>query len=211
VKTLLRIDSSARADGSHSRRLADEYESAWRARHTGAGASVVRRDLAAQPVPQIDEQTIRGFYTPADAMTDDARRATALSDALIAELRQADELLLSLPMYNFGIPAALKAWVDQIVRIGQTFSFDGAKFDGLLKGKSATVVVAYGAGGYQPGGPFRAGNFADPYLSFLLSFLGFSTINVIGVEQTSTNPAAQPEERAQASKRIEQILAGQPA
>lgn len=183
MTTLLRIDASARTEGSHSRDLGHAYEAAWRAAHPGG--TVVHRDLAASAIPQITAPTIAGFYTPADAMTDDLRAATALSDALIAELKGADDVLVTTPMYNFSIPAALKAWVDQIVRINATFSYDGTSFTGLVTGKRVTIAIAYGAGGYGPDGALAALDLVRPYLQTLFGFLGFTEVHVVSVEATT--------------------------
>ncbi len=188
MATLLRIDASARTEGSYSRQLGDSFETSWRARH--AGGTVVLRDLALTPVPQIADQTITGFYTPAEALTDALRDATALSDGLIAELRAADELLVTTPMYNFGIPAALKAWVDQIVRIGHTFSYDGTSFTGLVTGKPVTIAIAYGAGGYGEGEALAALDLVRPYLATLFGFLGFTDVSFASVEATTGDPVA---------------------
>lgn len=188
MPTLLRVDASARADGSFSRHLGDGFEQAWRGRHTDG--NVIHRDLMNQPVPQIESATITAFYTPAESMTDELRRASALSDELIAELVEADALLITTPMYNFGIPAALKAWIDQIVRIGHTFSYDGANFEGLVTGKPVTFVIAYGAGGYGAGGPMQPFDFARIYLEHLFSFLGFTDIRVVTVEATTGDAEA---------------------
>jgi FMN-dependent NADH-azoreductase len=180
---LLRIDSSARRSGSVSRDLGDRFEAAWCAR--GADFSVTHRDLAAEPIPQIVPETIAGFYTAAGDMTADLRAATALSDTLIAELKSADELLLTVPMYNFTVPSALKAWIDQIVRINHTFSYDGQNFQGLLAVRRATVVSAYGAGGYLGGGPLASADFCVTYLKFVLGFLGVRAVEHVGVEATT--------------------------
>ena len=188
MATLLRIDASARTKGSYSRQLGDSFEASWRARHSGG--TVVRCDLALTPVPQIADQTIAGFYTPAEAMTDALRDATALSDELIAELRAADELLVTTPMYNFGIPAALKAWIDQIVRIGHTFSYDGTSFTGLVTGKPVTIAIAYGAGGYGEGEALAALDLVRPYLATLFGFLGFTDVRFASVEATTGDPVA---------------------
>jgi FMN-dependent NADH-azoreductase len=184
---LLRIDSSARFTGSVSRDLGDRFEEAWRAR--GAGFAVTRRDLGAVPVPQIVQATIAGFYTAANDMTAELRAATALSDTLIAELKSADELLIASPMYNFTIPAALKAWIDQVVRINQTFSYDGQNFKGLVTARRATIVSAYGAGGYLGGGPLASADFCFTYLKFVLNFLGVPAVEQIGVEATTGDAA----------------------
>ena len=188
MPNLLRIDSSARSTGSYSRRLGDAFEAAWCARHPGA--SVIRRDVAAEPVPHIADATIAGFYTPPEAMTPELRAATALSDELLAELMAADVLLITTPMYNFSIPSALKAWVDQIVRIGHTFSYDGANFTGLVTGRRAVVACAYGAAGYGEGGPLAAYDLLHGYLQLLLGFLGFTDVIFVSTEATTAEAAA---------------------
>ena len=127
---LLRIDASSRDEGSHSRRLADAVEARFRAQYPTH--DVRCRNLASDRMPHISITTIAGFWTPPAGMTPEIEEATATSDKLIAELKGADALLISSPMYNFGIPSALKAWVDQVVRVHQTFSFDGAVYKGLV-------------------------------------------------------------------------------
>src|SRR5260221_587896 len=188
---LLRIDSSARRCGSVSRDLGDRFEAAWRDR--GSDFGVASRDLAADPVPQIGQETIAGFYVARHDMTADQRAATALSDALIAELKSADELLITVPMYNFTVPAALKAWIDQIVRINHTFSYDGQSFKGLLDVRRATLVSAYGAGGYLGGGALASADFCTTYLKFVLGFLGVAAVEHVGIEATTRDPAALAE------------------
>lgn len=198
---LLRIDSSSRRQGAHSRALADQIEAAWRAAHPGG--NVVRRDLARDPVPAITDETIAGFYTPDDQHTSASRAATALSDRLIAELQAADAILLSAPMYNFSIPAALKAWIDQIVRIGRTFGFDPQKgLFGMLSGKPVFVAAVYGAAGYGKDGPYAAMNFHEPYLRGLLGFLGLTDTTFFTIEGSSVDPATMEKTHAQAEAEI---------
>ncbi len=184
MTTILRIDASSRnADGgSVSRAISDRIEKALAAR---PGTSVMRRDLATMPLPHIAAKTIAGFFTPDPEMTEELRTATALSDQLITELKSADILVLTVPMYNFSIPSALKAWIDQIIRIGHTFAFDGTSFTGLLTGKKAYVACSYGASGYASGQPFAAANFVEPYLRFLLGFLGIADVMFFSVEATT--------------------------
>lgn len=202
---LLRIDASSRLTGSTSRDLGDAFAQAWMAR--GPAYTVQERDVIAQPIRHISQTTIAGYYTPGDQMTAELREATALSDALIAELQQADELLITLPMYNFSVPSALKAWIDQIVRIGHTFAFDGQNFNGLVKAQKATIITAYGAGGYLNGGPFAGADFCGPYLKFLLGFLGVKSIEQIAVEATTGDAAALAAEVALAKGRIRRAVA----
>ena len=202
---ILRIDASSRVDGSCSRDLADQFISDWLRREPST--QVVVRDLVAAPIPHIINATIQGYYTPSDQMTLPLKAATALSDLLISEVRDADALLISTPMYNFSIPSALKAWIDQIVRIGHTFSYDGKSFAGLLPGKRAYVMVAYGAGGYVDGGAFAAVDFVQPYLRFLLGFLGMTEITFIPIEQTTADAATIVANREKARAAIAHAVA----
>ena len=116
---VLRIDSSSRTQGSQSRLLGDHFEKLWLSRHNHD--VITRRDLVFQPIPPITSETILGSYTPADQLTPELQAATALSDELIKELMAANTVLLTIPMYNFTVPSAFKAWVDQIVRLDTRF------------------------------------------------------------------------------------------
>lgn len=205
MSTLLRIDSSSRTTTSHSRALGDYFEKTWHVRNPND--RVVRRDLVAEPIPHIVDQTILGYYTPAEQLTPELRAATALSDRLIAELQSADVLLLTVPMYNFSVPSALKAWIDQIVRIGHTFSYDGKNFAGLVKIKRAYVLCAYGAGGYTDGGPFSAYNFLEPYLKSLLGFLGIAEVQFYAVQATTADPATVAINNDMAQQQINMAIA----
>jgi FMN-dependent NADH-azoreductase len=184
MATLLRIDSSSRFAGSHSRDLGDTLEVRWLGRYPGS--SVVRRDLAANPARHITDLTIAGFYTPVDQHSPSIQRDVALSDDLIAELMAADALLVTAPMYNFSIPSALKAWIDHIVRINHTFSYDGTSFTGLVTGKPVYVACAYGASGYS-GGPLAAYDLLKNYLDLLFRFLGFTEVHFVTVEATTAD------------------------
>ena len=152
MPTLLRIDSSARVAGSHTKRIADAAEAAWRDAHQDC--IVVPRHIGTQPVPALTQDTVAGFFTTAGERTHEQRSAIQLSDTLIAELRAADTLLLTAPIYNFSVPGTLKCWIDQITRVGETFSFEGGGFRGLLQNKRAVAICAYGGDGYLPGGRY---------------------------------------------------------
>lgn len=191
MTTLLRIDSSSRHDGSWSRRFGDEL-----VRHF-APARTITRDLATMPVPHITVATIGAFFSDPATHGPADREATALSDELLAEIAAADDILITVPMYNFCIPSVLKAWIDQIVRIGRTFSFDGQSFGGLVTGKRAFVVIAYGAAGYA--GDFRPADFVAPYLSFVLNFIGITDVTVIPVEGINMGQGEAAEAAARAA------------
>jgi FMN-dependent NADH-azoreductase len=202
---ILRLDASPRRDGAHSRELANMFISEWLAHEPDA--EIMQRDLAGVPVPHIANETIQGYYTPAEQMTPALKEATALSDLLISEVVDADVLLIATPMYNFSVPSALKAWIDQVVRIGHTFSYDGKGFAGLLPGRRAFIMVAYGAGGYLDGGPFAAADFLQPYLRFLLGFLGISDVTFVAIEHTTADAATVAAGRARAAKLIDAAVA----
>jgi FMN-dependent NADH-azoreductase len=203
---ILRVDASSRATGSVSRGLGDYFERAWLDRNPGD--RVIRRDVVTDPIGHIAEQTIAGFYTPAELFTDDLRAATALSDRLIAELQSAEVLLLTVPMYNFSVPSALKAWIDHIVRIGHTFVYDGSSFSGLVRSREAYVVSAYGAGGYDDGERYSAADFLTPYLRFMLQFLGIQDVHFFAVEDTTGDPFALAASIARAKRQIDACVAG---
>jgi FMN-dependent NADH-azoreductase len=197
MNTILRIDASARATMSLSRALGDYFEQRW-VDHNPSDR-MLRRDLVRDPIDHIAEQTIAGFFTPADQLTAELRAATDLSDRLIAELQSADVLLVTLPMYNFTVPSAFKAWIDHIVRIGHTFAYDGSSFTGLVSTRQAFVICVAGAAGYHEDGLFAAADFLRPYLRFLLRFLGVGDVHFFTVEGTTGDEGtlAAAVERAQ--------------
>ena len=193
MPTILRIDSSSRpaddgAEGSFSRALSDTVVEALSDRYVEA--EVVARDLAAEPVGHVADETIKGYYTPPDLMTPDLIAATAQSDDLIAELKAADAVVISAPIYNFSVPSALKAWIDQVVRMGHTFGYEDGAFHGLVADKPTYLVLSYGAPGYAPGGPLEAMDFLRPYLVSLMTFIGLTSVEVIAVEGTTAPDAA---------------------
>lgn len=203
MATLLRIDASARTENSHSRCLADTVEALWLKAHPGG--ELVVRDLVTQPVAYITDETINGFYTAPDDMSDALRQATALSDELIAELLAADSLLLSVPMYNFSVPAVLKAWIDQVVRINHTFAIDENGLSGLIKDKQAYVTTAIGA--QFSGTPLEAYDFLRPYLKSLLGFLGFEKIEMFSVESTTMDEQQFKLNQQEVTQTIKQAFA----
>ncbi|MDG3040909.1 FMN-dependent NADH-azoreductase [Roseicyclus marinus] len=169
---ILRIDASARRDGSVSRDLVDRIID-----RAGPHTIVTTRDLATG-LPLIDEAWIRANLTPADRRTDTDRAALALSDRLIAELQAADTLVIGLPIYNFGVPSALKAWIDLVARAGVTFRYSEAGPRGLLSGKRAIVAVA--SGGTEAGSEI---DFATGYLRHVLGFIGITDVSFVTADR----------------------------
>jgi FMN-dependent NADH-azoreductase len=170
MKTLLRIDSSSLSDeASFSRQLTNKFVDQWK--KNNPESKVITRDIVSTQLPIVTEEWIKAVYTPEADQTPIQRDVLALSNKLVAELQEADEYLFGISMYNFGIPAAMKLWIDQIVRAGKTFSFENGAPKGLLPNKKATFIVASG-GDYQPGTQFAPMNFVEPYLRAIFGFLG---------------------------------------
>ena len=173
TRTVLRLDASARRAGSVSRDLTDRITR--RLAETGAG--VVTRDLA-DPLPLIDAAWVAANATPADARSAAHRATLALSDSLVAELQAADTLVIGLPIYNFGVPTTLKAWIDLVARAGVTFRYSANGPQGLLAGKRAILAVA--SGGTEVG---SAIDFATTYLRQVLGFLGITDVEIIRADR----------------------------
>ncbi len=141
---ILHLDASARGDSSLSRQLAKFFIEAWKKLHPND--TVVYRDVGRQPAPHVTEAWVVGAFTPPASHPKDARQAMAVSDALVDEFLGADRYVFGVPMYNFSVPSAFKAYIDQIVRVGRTFASDGK---GLVQGKKMLVITARG-GNYAP-------------------------------------------------------------
>lgn len=136
MNTLLQINTSLFSEEGHSSRLAHRLVQTWRSRYPED--RVIVRDLAKDPPPHLTAERVRAFATPPDARTGEQRALAAYADALIDELRQADVIVLGLPMYNFGVPSVLKAYFDHVARAGVTFRYTGNGPVGLLSDKGST-------------------------------------------------------------------------
>ncbi len=169
MPTLLHIDSSPLYGRSVSRELTGAFVADWKAAHPDG--TVVDRDLNSTSIPPIDGGWIGAVYTPEEARTPEQKDLLTLSESLIAELEQADEYVIGVPMHNFGVPSVLKLWIDQIARAGKTFSYADGAPKGLLTGKKATFVIATG-GNYDAQTQMASFNFVEPYLRSVFGFLG---------------------------------------
>jgi FMN-dependent NADH-azoreductase len=164
---LLHIDSSVQGDRSVSRRLTARAAERWRATHPGD--AVTYRDLAVNPIPHLDAETGTARLVPAEARTPAQDTSFALSVALVDEIKNADTVLLGVPLYNFGAPSTVKAWVDHIVAPG--LSIDAETGDGLLGGTDFIVLASRG-GGYGPGTPREGWDHAEAWLPHAVSLTG---------------------------------------
>ncbi|MBV6698799.1 FMN-dependent NADH-azoreductase [Kitasatospora aureofaciens] len=161
MPTLLHIDSSAVADGSVSREVSAAFRAAWQAQHPDG--TVIYRDLAVDPIPHLDGHGISATFTPAEGRSAEQSTALALREELMAELEQADAIVIGAPMYNFTIPSTLKAWLDQVILMGRT-----AGETPSAKGTPVTVIAARG-GSYGPGAPREPYEFVTTYLEKVLT------------------------------------------
>jgi FMN-dependent NADH-azoreductase len=176
MANLLHIDSSPLGEASVSRALSGEFVQNWKA--ANPGAKIVTRDLTAGSLPTVSASWLAANFTPEDARTREQKELLSISETLVAELLAADILVLGVPMHNFLIPAALKLWIDQIVRAGKTFNYTENGIVGLVTGKKAHVFVASG-GVYDPGSPTAGLNFVEPYLRAILGFIGITDIRFV--------------------------------
>ncbi len=183
--------------------MSDHFQQAWEAKHTDG--TVVVRDLATLPIPHIQDATIKGFYTDPDQLDGELNAALALSDELIAELAEADEVIVSLPLYNFSIPSALKAWIDHVVRINQTFGMNEDGFYGLIKNTKLHLAISKGA--VYANTQIESLDMAEPYLKLILPFLGLEFVDTFCVEGTTTDESAYAQSRQKALRQIDEYFA----
>lgn len=172
---ILQINASARREGANSSRLTQTIVDRLRSAQPEAHLTV--RDLAVSPHPVLDEAALVALFTPDEQRTPEQRARVALDDALIAEVQAHDTIMLGVPMYNFGVPVQLKAWIDAIARAGVTFRYTAQGPEGLLNGK--TVYVALARGGIYRDSPNDS---QVPYLKTVLGFLGLSDVRFIYAE-----------------------------
>lgn len=172
---VLRLDASANPGESSSKKLGDGL--IRRLQQTGIELELRRRDLNHSP-SFIDDEWIEANLTAADDRSEIQRQRLAFSDSLIEELKWADHIVLTTPMYNFGVPATLKAWIDQVCRAGITFRYTEDGPEGLLAGKTADIVITTG------GAPLESPvDFVSAYLKQVFAFIGISDVNIVGADR----------------------------
>jgi FMN-dependent NADH-azoreductase len=175
---VLEIAASGRNEGSVSRMLSADVVAALEGRH--GSIELTRRELN-KGMPFVDDAWINANFTPAEERSAAQRATLAESDALVAELKAADVLVIGAPIYNFGVPAALKAWIDMVARARLTFRYTENGPKGLLEGKKAYVVIASG------GVPVDSTvDFATPYLRHALGFVGITDVDVIAADRLNS-------------------------
>ena len=215
---ILQLDASARPGragihehGSHSRSLTHRFVSWWQARRPED--TVTYRDIGGTPPSFIDQQWIQAAFTPPEKHEPWMDDTLEESDQLIDELVQADILIIGAPLYNFGMPAALKAWVDQVVRMGRTVEYDPSTpedpFTPLLadRPRHAVILSSRGGVGFEPGGELAHMNHLEPGLTTVLEFVGITNVHSIAIENQEEGGDALAESIAVAEQRVDALVA----
>ncbi|MBF2084633.1 FMN-dependent NADH-azoreductase [Thermoleptolyngbya sp. C42_A2020_037] len=206
---LLHLDSSPRDARSRSRQLTREFVAAWKQAHPTD--TVTYRDIGRDPLPHVSEAWIAAAYTPPDQRTPELWEAIDLSDRLVDELLAADICVIGVPMYNFSVPSGMKAYIDQIVRIGRTFELTPEDAENpykpLVLGKKMFIITSRGISGYGPGEKYEMLNYQDPYLQAVFGLIGITDITFIAVENEESGEHSLAESIANARVQIAQLAA----
>jgi len=176
---ILEINASGRKSGSVSRMLTSELVRELEKKH--GGAATRRRDLSLG-LPFVDEDWIGANFTAPEERSETQNEVLGFSDQLVGELQAADTIVIGVPIYNFSIPASLKAWVDLIARARLSFRYTANGPEGLLKDKRVYLVVA--SGGVAVG---SAVDFATPYMRHALAFVGITDVQIVAAEKLNSN------------------------
>ncbi|MFI8744430.1 FMN-dependent NADH-azoreductase [Pseudomonas sp. NPDC077186] len=184
MTTLLHLDASVRGERSLSRKLSRAFVQAWR--QGDAQTQVIERDVGRNPPPFIDEAWIAAAFTRPEQRSAEQHEVLRISDELIGEIARAEVIVLGTPMYNYGMPAALKAWFDQVIRVNQTFSFDLARGDyplaPIMAGKTLVILASRGEFGFGPGGVREHMNHLETHIQTCAHYLGVNDSHVIAID-----------------------------
>jgi len=186
VNQILIVESSPREVESASRKLTRKVRERLEVQYPEA--KVVERDLAKDRLPHLDQATLKAMTTHDPVEAESLKDVLHLSDQLTDELLSSDLLVIASPMWNFGIPSSLKAWIDHVVRAGKTFNYAGDGVEGLAKGKRAILVLA--SGGVFSDGPWKPWDTVEPYLRQILGFVGINDVQTVRAEGMNIPPLA---------------------
>ncbi|WOD09899.1 NAD(P)H-dependent oxidoreductase [Pseudomonas sp. NyZ704] len=214
---ILHIDASARpgfagkdSHGSHSRNLSHRFVSQWQSRR--AQDSITYRDIGQNPPSIIDHDWIAAAFTPEEKQEPWMADVLAESDELTSELIAADVLVIGTPLYNFGMPAALKAWIDQVVRMGRTVDVDESNpLDPYVakladRPRHAVILTARGGVGFNPGGEMAHMNHLEPNLATALQFIGITRFHYIAIEGQEVGGELLAESVADAMQQVDTLV-----
>lgn len=200
MKQILIIESSPRGVESASRRLTGKLRERLQALYPQA--KFIERDLAKDHLPHLDYPTVKAISTRDRTEAGSLKSALRLSDQLTDEVLSSDLLAIASPMWNFGMPSSLKAWIDHVVRPGKTFNYAGAGVEGLARGKKAILVLA--SGGVFTAEPWKSWDTVEPYLRQILGFIGIDDIQTVRAQGINI-PALAPHAIPDGEKAIEAL------
>jgi len=200
MTTLLQINTSLFAENGQSSQLARHFVATWRANHPGS--RVVVRDLAKQPIPHLDGERVQALFSKQEDRTPEQQAIVDEADALLAEIRAADVIVIGLPLYNFGIPSTLKSYFDHIARAGVTFRYTAAGPEGLLADRKVYVLAA--RGGYYKDTPADT---QTPFVQRFLNLLGIRNIEFVYAEGLNVSPEVKAKALDNARDTVERLAA----
>ncbi len=211
MTTLLHINSSAQlSQRSYTRMLGQRFMQRWQAAEPDV--TIIDRDVAADPIPVVDRGWIAAAFTKPEDRTPEMHAALVQSDTLIDEVIAADILVMGAPMYNYGVPAALKAWIDKVARIGRTFSFDLSRGDvpiePMLGGKRLVILSSRGEFGFEPGGMREHMNALDPAIKACAHYWGVAqeAIDTVTIEYQEFKDARHDRSVAEAKDAVDVLV-----
>lgn len=208
MTTVLQVTASARVERSLSRGLAHTFRERWKA--IEPSAEFTERDVGTQPPPFVSEDWIAAAFTPRAARSMAQREVLAASDEMICELSRSDVVVIATPMYNYGMPAALKAWFDQVIRVDETFSFDLDRGDWPLEpihsGKQLVVLASFGEFGFGTGGIRETFNHLQPHIVTCSRYIGAEEHHFVGIEYQEFGDARHEQSRIRAHRQTRELV-----
>ena len=208
MKKVLVINSSARTLRSQSRKLTEVFVDHWKSTHSNP--TINYRELGNTDVPHVTENWIAAAFKPEAARSDEETEALKISDTYIAELRQADVIVLGAPMYNWSVPSTLKAYIDQVLRVNETWKFNPDNrqnpYIGLLENKTLFLLLARGSDGYEKGEYNEHMNFQTAYLKTVFNIIGINDIRVISVNGASWDQDLYKQSVAASHQNIKELV-----
>lgn len=190
MKKILVINSSARTLNSQSRKLTEVFVDHWTSLQNNS--DITFRELGNENIPHINENWIAAAFKPETARSEEEKEALKTSDLYIAELHEADIIVVGTPMYNWSVPSALKAYIDQVVRVNETWKLNPSNYEnpyiGLLENKTVYLLVSRGAQGYEKGGYNEHMNYQTNYLKTVFNVMGIHNIHLVAIDGATLDP-----------------------
>jgi len=199
MATLLHIKSSIFGDAGQSAQLAVRYIAQWQQKHPAG--ELVERDIIADPVPHLDAERMQAFGSDADTRTQSQQAILDYADTLLAEVKAADQIVIGVPLYNFGVPSQVKPWLDHLARAGVTFSYTENGPVGLIEGKKVVLLATRG-GMYRDQGA----DYQIPFMRQFLGFIGLTDVEVVYAEGLAMGDHAE-QSLSQARGEVDQLVA----